>query len=66
MKEKKKEILFKGMTRPAMLWGVPIYPLIIMLSLFSLFAVWINLAIMLVAIPVFFIMKFIVSQDDFI
>ncbi len=65
MKEKKKEILFKGMTRPAMLWGVPIYPLIIMLSLFSLFAVWINLAIMLVAIPVFFIMKFIVSQDDF-
>ena len=65
MEAKNLEILFKGMTRPAMLWGVPIYPLIIMLCLFSLISVWINLSIMLFSIPVFFIMKFIASQDDF-
>ena len=50
MEAKNLEILFKGMTRPAMLWGVPIYPLIIMLCLFSLISVWINLSIMLFSI----------------
>ena len=49
---KQVEILFKGMTRPAMLFGVPILPLISVLALISLVSVWTNIMYILVAIPI--------------
>ena len=62
---KQVEILFKGMTRPAMLFGVPILPLISVLALISLVSVWTNIMYILVAIPIVLIMRFIVTFDDF-
>ena len=61
---KQVEILFKGMTRPAMLFGVPILPLISVLALISLVSVWTNIMYILVAIPIVLIMRFIVTFDD--
>ncbi|QKF77303.1 VirB3 family type IV secretion system protein [Arcobacter defluvii] len=62
---KQPEILFKGMTRPAMLYGVPIYPLILVISIFALVSVWTNIIYMFFVIPVILVMKFIVMQDDY-
>ncbi len=62
---KQVEILFKGMTRPAMFFGVPILPLISVLALISLVSVWTNIMYILVAIPIVLIMRFIVTFDDF-
>ena len=62
---KQVEILFKGMTRPAMIFGVPMTPLIIVLGVIASISVWTSPIYMLVAIPVVLIMKFIASYDDF-
>ncbi len=59
------QILFKGMTRPAMVFGVPILPLMLVLSIIALISVWTNIMYMLVAIPIVLIMKFVASFDDF-
>lgn len=62
-----KEIqpLFKGMTRPAMIFGVPMLPLIIVLGIVASVSVWIHPIYMLVAIPLVLVMRFIASYDDF-
>ena len=64
--EKNANILFKGMTRPPMLFGVPIYPFITVMCIFAFVSVWTNPLYMLSCLPVFFVMKFIASHDDFI
>lgn len=63
--KKEVRILFKGMTRPAMIFGVPILPFLVVVSIITLISVWTNIYYVLVAIPVVLIMKFIVSFDDF-
>lgn len=62
-----KEIqpLFKGMTRPAMLFGVPMLPLIIALGTVASISVWTHPLYMLVAFPIVLIMRFVASYDDF-
>ena len=62
---KETQPLFKGMTRPAMIFGVPMTPLIIVLGVIASISVWTSPIYMLVAIPVVLIMKFIASYDDF-
>lgn len=62
----KAEILFKGMTRPAMLFGVPLVPLVAVCSVVILIAVWTNLLLSFLVIPIYFIMKFLTTIDDFI
>lgn len=57
--------LFKGMTRPAMLFGVPMFPLIIVLGTIASIAVWTHPLYMLVAFPIVLIMRFVASYDDF-
>ena len=57
--------LFKGMTRPAMIFGVPITPLIIVLGVIASISVWTSPIYMILALPVVLIMKFIASYDDF-
>lgn len=57
--------LFKGMTRPAMIFGVPMLPLIIVLGIVASVSVWIHPLYMLVSIPLVLIMRFIAKYDDF-
>src|SRR5574344_3080902 len=62
-----KEIqpLFKGMTRPAMLFGVPMLPLIIVIGTVASISVWTHPLYMLLSFPIVLIMRFIASYDDF-
>ncbi|MPV59453.1 conjugal transfer protein TraD [Burkholderia sp. HI2761] len=63
--------IFKGCTRPAMLWGVPLVPLLIVLGAVLIPAVWVLIAsppagvgLVLLIIPVFTTMRMITRQDD--
>ncbi len=58
--------IYKGLTRPAMTFGVPLTPLFMVLAFISLLALYINLGIMVAIIPAIFIMKALTKQDDFI
>ncbi len=61
-----KEVIFKGMTRPAMLFGVPLVPLIFTGAFIFLFAIWFNIYLLFLILPIYFIMKLLAIQDDFI
>lgn len=61
-----KDILFKGMTRPAMVFGVPVVPFVSVTLVIMLAAVWTNILFGFILIPIVFIMKLIAKQDDFI
>ena len=59
-----RDPLFKGCTRPAMLWGVPIVPLVLVGSFFVLMGIYVNILVTVTLIPVFFIMRQIAKKDD--
>ncbi|MDR0576115.1 MAG: VirB3 family type IV secretion system protein [Candidatus Accumulibacter sp.] len=56
--------LFKGCTRPAMYFGVPVVPLIIVCSLIVLLAVWTKLWVAVALIPATLVMRSITASDD--
>ncbi|TKX28257.1 type IV secretion system protein VirB4 [Campylobacter sp. MIT 12-5580] len=59
--------LFKGLTRPAMIFGVPITPLFVAMSIIGLLSFYIqNLFMALFCIPTYFVMKQMAKQDNFI
>ena len=60
------EAVYKGLTRPAMVLGVPITPLFVVLAVIALLAIWFQILILSAAIPAIFIMKEISKRDDFI
>lgn len=60
----RRDPIFKGCTRPAMLWGVPLTPLLAVLGTLMLLAMWLSLLIALAMFPAFFAMKIIASKDD--
>lgn len=60
----RRDPIFKGCTRPAMLWGVPLTPLLVVLGVLLLLAMWINILIALAMLPAFFAMKMIAKKDD--
>ncbi len=62
---KEQQILFKGMTRPAMIFGVPIAPLMLVIGIVALISVWTNPLYIISAIPIILIMKFVANYDDF-
>ncbi|HEH4176831.1 TPA: VirB3 family type IV secretion system protein, partial [Campylobacter jejuni] len=62
-----KNPIFKGLTRPPMIFGVPMTPLVIAMGCIFLFAFYTqSIFLLVVAIPVFFIMKAMTKKDDFI
>ncbi len=63
---RQQEILFKGMTRPAMLFGVPLIPLMSVCGFISLVSVWTNLWLIVSIAPIYLIMKLMTKIDDFI
>lgn len=59
--------LFKGLTRPAMFFGVPIMPLFASIGVVMLLAFYTQQFFLLfVAIPMFFILRLMTKKDDFI
>lgn len=60
------EVVYKALTRPAMVFGVPITPFFIACAIIALLGLYINLLILTLIIPVIFIMKEISKKDDFI
>lgn len=60
----RRDPIFKGCTRPAMLWGVPLTPLLVVLGFLLLMAMWFHILIAIAMFPAFFAMKMIASKDD--
>ena len=61
-----KEPLCKGMTRPAMIFGIPLMPFMGTMLIGFVFSVWVDLRFLFVLIPAFIIMKIMTLKDDFI
>ncbi|AOK19216.1 conjugal transfer protein TraD [Burkholderia ubonensis] len=66
-----KDPVFKGCTRPAMLWGVPLVPFLMVGGGMLIPAIWallasppLGVAILLLMIPVFVAMRVITRHDD--
>lgn len=66
-----KDPVFKGCTRPAMLWGVPLVPFLMVGGGMLIPAIWallasppLGVAILFLMIPVFVVMRVITRQDD--
>lgn len=60
------ERLFKGLTRPAMLYGVPIVPLFMVFATIFLVAVWTNMFVNAALVPAFIILRAVAKKDEFI
>ncbi|RDU62116.1 type IV secretion system protein VirB4 [Helicobacter didelphidarum] len=59
--------LFKGLTRPAMLFGVPITPLFLIIGgIFVISVVLHQMLLCILMIPAFFVLKIMAKKDDFI
>ncbi|HDR9173007.1 TPA: VirB3 family type IV secretion system protein [Burkholderia vietnamiensis] len=66
-----KDPVFKGCTRPAMLWGVPLVPILMVGGGMLIPAIWsllvsppLGVAILFLMIPVFVAMRMITRHDD--
>ncbi|CAB3780353.1 type IV secretion system protein VirB3 [Paraburkholderia caffeinilytica] len=66
-----KDPVFKGCTRPAMLWGVPLVPFLMVDGGMLIPAIWallaspsLGVAILFLMIPVFVVMRVITRHDD--
>lgn len=66
-----KDPVFKGCTRPAMLWGVPLVPVLMVGGGMLIPAIWallgsppLGVAILFLMIPVFVVMRVITRHDD--
>jgi type IV secretion system protein VirB3 len=59
-----RDPLFKGCTRPAMVFGVPLVPLAVVTGAVVLLAVWTTLFVALLLLPMMLIMRLITKSDD--
>ena len=60
-----RDPLFKGCTRPAMVMGVPLVPLLVAVSVVVMLSVWTTILVAIVVMPpVFLVMRFIAKDDD--
>jgi type IV secretion system protein VirB3 len=67
-----KHRFFKGCTRPAMVFGVPLVPLLLVSGVFLMAAMWafyllspyVSLILMLVFVPLITVMRQMTKQDD--
>ena len=59
-----QDTVFKGCTRPAMMFGVPIVPLAVVGMVVILVAVWTTVLLVILMVPIIFVMRLIVQNDD--
>lgn len=60
----RRDPLFKGCTRPAMMWGIPITPFVVAFGFVMLLAIWVNLLLLVLFLPVYVLMRMVVKSDD--
>ncbi|MEQ5736337.1 VirB4 family type IV secretion/conjugal transfer ATPase [Providencia alcalifaciens] len=60
----KKNIVFKALTRPAMLLNVPVIPIMIAFCFCFLLAIWIHFLLIALIVPVYFILRLITKIDE--
>ena len=60
------ERLFKGLTRPAMLFGIPIVPLFVVSASIFIIAIWTTIFLTVALIPALMIMRAFAKKDEFI
>lgn len=60
----KLDPLFKGCTRPAMVFGVPLVPLVSVVAVIALLSLYTTLAFLIVLAPVYAVMRAIAKHDD--
>jgi|GEM_PF-4047790 len=59
--------VFKGLTRPSMLFGIPMIPFILVFGSFFMVAIITQfLLLLLFLIPIFFVMRFLTKRDEHI
>ncbi|MEY2170721.1 MULTISPECIES: type IV secretion system protein VirB3 [unclassified Rhodanobacter] len=59
----RRDPLFKGCTRPAMVFGVPLTPLVLVALPVILLAIWVNFLLALALIPIVIAMKVFAKAD---
>lgn len=59
-----RDPLFKGCTRPAMMFGVPLVPLAVVSGVIVLLSVWTTIFLSVTLIPVILVMRQIAKTDD--
>lgn len=61
-----REIIYKGLTRPAMVFGVPIVPFFVASSTIALLSLYTSVLFLGLSAPIIFIMREITKKDDLI
>ena len=56
--------VFKGATRPACVWGIPIKPFVAACGVFMLLAFWVAVPLALGLVPALAVMHVIADRDD--
>jgi type IV secretion system protein VirB3 len=59
-----RDPLFKGCTRPAMMFGVPLVPLAAVTVVVILLAVWTTILLVFLLLPIILTMRQITKSDD--
>lgn len=59
-----RDPLFKGCTRPAMLFGVPLVPLVVVVGIVVLISVWTTILFVFTLIPIVLTMRIVTKSDD--
>lgn len=59
-----RDPLFKGCTRPAMMFGVPVVPLAVVSGVFILLAIWTKILVAALLIPIVMVMRLVAKKDD--
>ncbi|MCV0921291.1 VirB3 family type IV secretion system protein [Escherichia coli] len=59
-----RDPLFKGCTRPAMVFGVPLVPLAVVAGVIVLLSVWTTIWLSLSLFPIVLVMRLIAKSDD--
>ena len=59
-----RDTLYKALTRPPMLIGVPIYPLVIVGCVIFLIAMWFSLTILVLLLPAYLILRILTKIDE--
>lgn len=59
-----RDPLFKGCTRPAMVFGVPLVPLAVVSGVVILLSVWTTIFLSATLIPIILVMRQIAKSDD--
>lgn len=59
-----RDPLFKGCTRPAMVFGVPLVPLAVVSGVVILLSVWTTIFLALALFPIVLTMRLIAKSDD--